>query len=235
MRTPEIIGYRGHRFGETVRLTPSQRDRLITLFGETRESARDILGGREAVQRIDLDDLGPVVVKQYARGGVIRHVNREIHLRMGRPRSAREMAWLQNVRRLGIRAPHPVAWADDGARLFYRCWLITRTIPETVTLAQVALQNPPRAAAAFPDVCRQMALLVANRVHHTDMHPGNVLLDNRAKVFFLDFDKAARHHGSLRRLAAKYRRRWHRAVIKYGLPRELDLFLAEDLGRRWKV
>lgn len=233
MKTPQVIDYRGHRFGEVIRLTAPQRDLLIALFGKPRKSARDILGGRRAVQRIDLEDLGPVVVKQYARGGAIRHVNRQTHLRIGRSRGARELGWLQEVRRLGVRAPHAVAWADDGARLFYRCWLVTRTIPQTASLAQVALQHPQRAAAAFPEICRQMALLIANRVHHTDMHPGNVLLDDRNAVFFLDFDKAARHHGSLASLAAKYRRRWHRAVAKYGLPRELDRFLAEDLGRRW--
>ena len=235
MKMPAVTAYRGYQFGEARPLTALQRDRLIRLFGKKREETRAILSGRQAVQRIDLDRFGPLVVKQYARGGWIRHVNRQTHLRLGPSRGAREMAWLEEVRSLGIHAPHPVLWADDGGRFLYRCWLVTRAIPETVSLAQTGLQDLPRARAAFPEICRQMAVLVANRVHHTDMHPGNILLDNRGNVFLLDFDKAARHRGSLRRLAAKYRRRWQRAVTKYGLPQELHHFLAEDLRRRWNA
>jgi 3-deoxy-D-manno-octulosonic acid kinase len=235
MNPAPVIDYRGYRFGEMAPLTAPQRDRLITLFQETGGQARDILGGRQAVQRIDLDDFGPVVVKQFARGGAIRHFNRQTHLRWGPSRGARESNWLREVRRLGVRAPDPVAWADDGGTFLYRCWLVTRTIPEAVSLAQIGLQAPAHAAAVFPDVCRQTALLVANRVHHKDLHPGNVLVDTRANVFFLDFDKAGRYRGSCRGLAAKYRRRWHRAVVKYGLPADLDRLMAEDLSKRWNI
>lgn len=232
MRAAVVTCYRGHRFGEAATLGAGQRDALIAAFGKPGDPAEGVLGGRRAVKRIDLSGIGPVVVKPYARGGAIRHFNRQTHVRWGAPRCAREMDWLLAVRRLGIGAPCPLAWADDGGRLFYRCWLVTRAIPRTLSLAQVGLQAPERAAAIFSDVGRQMRILIENRIHHKDMHPGNILVDDRENVYFIDFDKAAHFKGSTRRLAERYRRRWRRAVAKYGLPTELDQMMAAALDQR---
>lgn len=236
MKEFAVTCYRGHRFGDAIPLTATQRDDLIAVFQQTNDSVvKEILGGRKAVRRIDLSGIGSVVVKQFARGGVIRYINHQTYLKLGTPRCAREMGWLQEARRLGICVPHPVAWADDGGHLFYRCWLVTKTIPETVSLAQMGLQNPKQPAAVFPMISRQMAILIENRIHHKDMHPGNILVDGQGDVFFIDFDKAARHRGSRRSLAARYLQRWRRAVAKYGLPQELDRLMAKDLSQQWNL
>ena len=227
-------GYRGYRFGEAIALSARQRDVLIAAFQNAAGAPQEILGGRQSVERIELPGVGPVVVKAYIRGGVIRHFNRQTHLKWGSPRCAREMNWLQKVHELNVCAPTPVAWADSGGRLLYRCWLVTRTIPETQSLAQVSIQNLDRTAAVFPEICRQLTILIKNRIHHKDLHPGNILIDDHDRAFFLDFDKAARHHGSGPKLAATYLRRWRRAVAKYGLPSELDRYMTEDLNGRWQ-
>jgi len=229
------IGYhRGYRFGEAVALTPRQRDVLIATFRNKTSASHEVLGGRQAVKRIDLPGIGPVVVKQFVRGGVIRHFNRQTHIRVGASRCAREMNWLQIINALNIDAPTPVAWIDDGGTLFYRCWLVTRTIPETQSLAQVSLQNRERTAAVFPEVRRQLAILIESGIHHKDLHPGNILIDKDDRAFFLDFDKTARHHGSGTKLAAKYLRRWRRAVAKYGLPKDLDQYMTDAIAQRWR-
>ena len=225
--------HRGYRFGFADPLDPDQCDALIAVFRQPEDPASGVLGGRRAVRRIDLDGIGPVVVKTYARGGAIRHFNRQTHIRWGAPRGAREMEWLQRVRNLGICVPCPVAWADSGGRFFYRCWLAMRALPESVSLAQLALQDPARTAAVFPAIRRQMAVLIENRIHHRDLHPGNILVDDRENAYFIDFDKAKRRQEGGRRLAGAYLRRWRRAVAKYGLPRELDLLMADAVDRRW--
>ena len=233
MSTTVTRCHQGYRFGFADPLAPDQCDALLAVFRQPDDSAPGLLGGRRAVRRIDLDGIGPVVVKTYARGGVIRHFSQQTHLRWGAPRGAREMEWLQRVRQLGVCAPRPVAWADNGGRLFHRCWLAMRSLPASLSLAQVALQDPERTAAVFPAIRRQMAVLIENRIHHRDLHPGNILVDDRENAYFIDFDKAKRHPGSGRRLAAAYLRRWRRAVVKYGLPRDLDHLMQDAVNRGW--
>ena len=63
----------GVRFGAAVRLSGRQLARLVAVFENPDPTRGPALGGRQAVSRIYLDGIGPVVVKQYARGGVIRH------------------------------------------------------------------------------------------------------------------------------------------------------------------
>ena len=227
--------YRGHRFGDAIPLTTSQRDILIAGFRSRDDAPPEVLGGRQAVQRIDLAGVGPVVVKQFARGGLVRHFNRQTHVRWGPTRCAREMNWLQRALQLGLFVPQPVTWCDDGGRLVYRCWLVTKTVPNTVSLAQVGLQDPDRLIGVFPGVNRQMTILIDNHIHHKDMHPGNILVDDTGKVFFLDFDKATAYRGSRRRLAARYLHRWRKAVNKYGLPQKLIRCLEEELVPQWKI
>ena len=78
MRSPATICYRGLRFGDAVPLTAHQHDALIDVFHAPHDPAEGVLGGRRAVKRLDLAGIGPVVVKQFARGGAIRFFNRQI-------------------------------------------------------------------------------------------------------------------------------------------------------------
>lgn len=213
--------YRSYRFGSTEGLVPEQMEALSAAFRQGDEQPEGILNGRGRMPIVDLPYVGSVVIKPYLRGGLLRHLNRRTYLKTGLSRSRAEFERLQFVRQIGINAPEPAAFAVKG-RLFYHAWLITRELPAVRSLADISRSDPKEARAFLPQVLEQIRRLIDHRLHHVDLHPGNVLVDDPNRVFLIDFDKARFTREAPERLARRYRRRWHQAVVKHGLPEELN-------------
>ncbi len=213
--------YRTHRFGSEKGLTTEQVRALVTAFLSAEQQTEGVLNGRGRLPVMVLPGVGPVVVKPYLRGGMLRHINRRTYLGPGIPRSQVEFERLQFVRRIGVNAPEPLAFAVKG-RVLYHAWLITQQLPDVRSLADISRSSAKEAAAYLPQVAEQIRRLIDHRLHHVDLHPGNVLIDSRHKVFLIDFDKARFTGMAPERLARLYRRRWHRAVLKYDLGKELN-------------
>ncbi len=212
---------RQYRIGSTGGLTDSQMDMLIQAFHAAGETPGGTLNGRTQVQAKELPGAGRVIIKAYHRGGVLRRINRRTYLGPGRPRSQAEFERLQQVRRIGVNAPEPLAFAVRG-KLLYHAWLVTKEIPDARPLSAISLDSPRAAAAAMPALTEQVQRLIRSRIHHVDLHPGNVLLDPKNRVYLIDFDQSRISRSSAQKLARRYCRRWQRAVLKYSLPRELD-------------
>lgn len=124
---------------------------------------------------------------------------------------------LEHLRQLGFAVPRAVAWAERG-RFLIHAWLILAEQPGVQTLAALAQADTGRARAVLPQTTDAVARLVAAGIHHVDLHPGNVLIDDDNQVYLIDFDKAVPQAEPGPGLAERYRRRWHRAVEKHGLP-----------------
>ncbi|MBS3732164.1 MAG: hypothetical protein KGY42_04585 [Desulfobacterales bacterium] len=209
--------HRSFRFGSPEGLLSSQMAELIRSFHAPAKKAEGRLTGRVQVQTCQLERIGPVMIKTYFRGGLLRHINKRTYLGLGRARSRAEFEMLQRVRQIGINAPEPVAYAVQG-RLLYRAWLITKQIPGAVPLSELSFTDPATAQSVLPSVAEQIRILACRGIHHVDLHPGNVLLDARGRAFFIDFDRARGRVRSQRRLFRRYAQRWKRAADKYGLP-----------------
>jgi len=210
----------GFRVGAARWLPEETLSALTAGFREAAEPPPAPLAGRQRPSRIELPGVGPVVVKQYRRGGVLAHFNKTRYLRCGKPRCQLEFEQTAAARRMGIDAPEPIAFAWRG-RLFYRAWLVTRQIRAPRTLAQLGARSPEHIAAIMPALKIQFARLVDHGLWHVDLHPGNVLVDASDRLFLVDFDKARTFRGPRQKLNAAYRRRWQRAVEKYDLPAAL--------------
>ncbi len=209
--------YRRYVFRHAQGLAQHQRDQLIACFEVGATPSETALGGRCRMPTLMLADAGPVVVKIYTRGGLMRRCNRHRYLRWGATRGEQEFDWLQKVRKLGIRAPEPLTVVHQG-QLLYRCWLVTRMISGAIPLVQFSRQKPDCLAAVMATCVRQIDLLVQNRIWHPDLHPGNVLVDPQDRAWLIDFDKTSVYRGPRKGLAERYRRRWRQAVHKHGLP-----------------
>jgi RIO-like serine/threonine protein kinase len=161
---------------------------------------------------------------------VRRLVNRH-HLRGGPTRGEREAHALRLVRTLGVRAPEPVAWAARGL-VCYRGWLLTRYVPNRGDLRALAPHAPARRVSdAVAATAEQVALLMAHRVLHVDLHPGNVILDDHGLPWLLDFDRAMVFNGPFDQLRARYVARWQRFVRKNQLPDVVSDAFASELYR----
>ena len=191
-------------------------DQLVELF-HTKSARQEVgLEGRRSVTRGKLAGVGPIVVKHFARGGLLGKFISRYFLNTGSIRSQIEFEMLHAVQRLGVPVIEPIAYAFSGG-LIYKCWLVTREFEGTQTLAELSRVDEQRAQEISGRVAEHVARLVRNQILHIDLHPGNVLVSSD-ELRLIDFDKATYYTGSAERLRDRYLVRWRRAVIKHQLP-----------------
>mgnify|MGYP006292647853 CR=1 FL=1 len=218
-----------YRFGSTDGLSRSQMDILAAHFSRPPAACPGrSLSGRTGVHRLELAPFGPVVIKHYFRGGLIRHFNRRTYLGVTGSRSRSEFELLARLRKIGVNAPEPVAFASRG-RLLYQAWLITKQIPDVEPLAETCGTDPDRAGKAMMDLIPMINRLISHGIWHVDLHPGNVLVNKDAAVYLIDFDNAKTGQSCLNRIRDRYAARWRRAVQKYGLPAFVDEMMQAGL------
>ena len=184
-----IQSYNSYQFGSESTLSKQQMRQMIACFETPGVPSDDVLEGRAAVSTIDLKDIGRVVVRSYSRGGVIRHFNKKTYLKLSAYRCQSEFELLQHLEKIGVSVPHPVAFAYQSilGTFFYRAWLITKEISNACTLAHLSVTEPDRINPVMNKLTRQISILIENRIHHLDLHPGNVLVDQANQVFIIDF------------------------------------------------
>jgi len=214
--------YGSYRFESSFNLTDEHLTQLISIFKTPTQAADTTLEGRVSTAATRLTGIGPVIVKHYRRGGVLGHFVKRTYLKWGKTRGQAEYAHLRNARDLGISVPEPIACAYTG-QLFYEAWLITREIANQQSLARLGSRDEVRTETAQKKLIDQIAILIDNGIYHTDLHPGNVLVDADNRIFIIDFDKAAYYGKSKNSLRRKYLQRWNRAVKKHSLPEILFL------------
>lgn len=222
------------RFSLPAGLSVSDEDlrRLVEVCGTVQtESAGGLLGRRPAL-RCELSGIGTVVVKHYARGGALRKFLGDRYLRTAVGRAESEFRMLERLKRLGLQVPDAVGFAEKGGVLRQH-WLFTREIPGARTMAEVAVTDGASALEnLLPAAADQVQRLIGLKVHHVDLHPGNVLVGADGQVYLIDFDKAVHFSGPPRALREQYLCRWRRAVIKHRLPPELVELFAQGLLTR---
>ena len=231
--------FKDYRFGSHAGLTPGQMHALIEQFHQPPADAPEILAGRLRAHIIEISGLGRVVIKHYLRGGILRHINQWTYVKCGKTRAQAEYELLEKIRGLGINAPEPVAYAFCG-KILYHAWLITREIEAVKSLAEVAFTDPERAHQLLGSVTGQISRLIEHQIHHVDMHPGNVLVGPDDTIYLIDFDKAGTSRLRPEKLATRYCRRWHRAIVKHHLPDALNTefekrLMAAFKGVRYRV
>jgi tRNA A-37 threonylcarbamoyl transferase component Bud32 len=216
--------HRNYRLGFAQCLTTEDRDQLIDHLQQPASVAANPLQGRAQVDFMTLPSWGAIVVKPYMRGGLMRHVSRRHHLRSNRSRGESEFRILQSLRQEGLPVPEPIGWAEHG-QLWVKTWLFIAEIPRSQTLSAIARTDAEQAATHLASVRQWIDRLVDLKIHHVDLHPGNVLVDDQNKVFLIDFDKASPSSDSSQVLRDRHHRRWNRALAKHGLPACLTLSL----------
>ena len=132
--------YHAFRIGSSCRLTEVQLQQLADLFNRPTKKAVEALAGRSSVSVHQILGMGRIVIKYYTRGGLLFRLVKRRYLKWGKPRAQREFELLRTVAALNVNVPEPIAYADCG-HLFYRAWLVTREIHQSMSLARLSLQD----------------------------------------------------------------------------------------------
>ncbi len=222
-----------HNFGSLKHLTDDQCKELLTHFRTQSPTGASILGGRAAVITTAITGLGPVVIKQYLRGGLMRFFIKNRYFKCGKTRSQVEYELMHKIRELGICTPEPIAYAYRGFPL-YLSWLITRKIKRASTLAELSRHDINRVTSIMGKVIEQIARLIECRFRHVDLHPGNILVDGDNNIYIIDFDKGYFSSTRREKLYEIYCKRWQRSVIKHRLPAILDEMLQKGLHQNFE-
>jgi 3-deoxy-D-manno-octulosonic acid kinase len=186
------------------------------------------LDGRNEVIPSHISTIGNIVVKRYSRGGVVQHFQQRRYLKLGDTRCQKEYEMLVKLRHEEVNVPEPVAYVWKGWPL-YKCWLITKKIDNHKSLAEIAKTDVKSAEHFTVLMIEQILKLIKHNIHHVDLHPGNVIVDEKGKVYIIDFDKAVQFSNGRNILRDKYIARWKRAVIKHHLPESLITIVEKEL------
>lgn len=216
--------YKKHKsyiFGSKMDLDQTILDNFISLFNlKSLKKPETILTGRGSVNRADIDSLGSIVVKHYTRGGFVFFLNKNRYLFSSKSRSQLEFNFLLDAMKAGVSVPKPIAYSNTDS-LFYKAWLMTKEIKNSKNFVELCLDEKDKAVSILPLICENINKLILNSIHHVDLHPGNIIVNELDKPFILDFDKACYFSGDKKQLIEKYKARWQRAINKYKLPDEL--------------
>ncbi len=157
----KIQKYRRFFFGSDQALSSEQLDQFIDTFSQPSNDDVSVLGGREPIKRITLQDNTHAVIKHYLRGGIIHLFNKQYYLRTQGLRCRKEYELFRLVRNLGVNAPEPLVFAYSGL-IFYRAWVITREIQGARSLAEISINDSERAKSVMGALINQVEILLDN-------------------------------------------------------------------------
>ncbi len=153
--------------------------------------------GRGRLQRL-AGPTGPLLVREYHKGGLLRAVRLGGFL--GRLRPLDELVLTRRLHSVGVPVPEAVGCAVRRGPLGWRGALLTGEVAGAVDLLAWLYGAPTPAAppglrAPPPAVVLERAGRAVRRLHdagvwHADLHPKNLLLTPGGRVLVLDLDKA---------------------------------------------
>ncbi len=156
---------------------------------------------------------GPVVLRQYLRGGWVAKISRQSYFfsTVSRSRPFREYHLLAALYDLGLPVPKPVTALCEFHGIISSGALMTARISSAKTLADVLPGNE----AIWESVGKCIRRFHDAGVWHADLNARNILLDADLRVFLIDFDRArftpgkvVNGEGNLKRLKRSLAKLW---------------------------
>jgi 3-deoxy-D-manno-octulosonic acid kinase len=138
---------------------------------------------------------GPIVLRQYLRGGWVAKISRANYFftTVSRSRPFREYNMLAALYEKGLPVPRPVAALCEFRGITSTGAIITARIASAQTLADLLPANedsPDLTDGFWADVGKCLRRFHDAGVWHADLNARNILLDADLQVFLIDFDRA---------------------------------------------
>ena len=130
------------------------------------------------------------VLRHYRRGGFMARLTEDHYLWTGleRTRAFREWRLLQELSGRGLPVPRPIAAHVIREGLTYRANIITGCIENTRSWASM-ISSGDASDAHWENIGRTLRRFHDEGVNHPDLNAHNILIDDRQRVFLVDFDR----------------------------------------------
>jgi len=138
------------------------------------------------------------VWRHYRRGGVMSRIFEDefVGWRLEHTRSWNEWRLLADLYGRGFPVPRPVAAFVSRKFGYYRCDLITQRIAPAQNLSAL-LGKAPLPAEVWASIGACVRRFHAAGIYHADLNANNVLLDDKMRVYLIDFDRSGQRRGVL--------------------------------------
>ena len=135
-----------------------------------------------------------VVVKQYRRGGMVRHFNKNLywHGHHSQSRAWLEFKLLAKMTAMGLPVPTPVAARAKRTFLhLYESTIITQEIEQSKTLADCLKlhSDQPVDHTLWQNTGETIKRFHTANIYHADLNASNILIGGNDQVYLIDFDK----------------------------------------------
>ena len=146
--------------------------------------------GRARVTYFSLNDK-TMVLKHYYRGGLVASILKDQYFGFDieKTRAFREWYLLKTMQQKGLPVPTAVAAHVKRGLFYYRADLITQKIEKTRTLADVLIEKEIN-AEQWQSIGSCVRKFHDNNIYHADLNARNILLNDKAQVFLIDFDNS---------------------------------------------
>ncbi len=162
----------------------------------------------------------PVVVKQYRRGGMVRHLNKNLywHSHYSQSRVWLEFKLLVKMTTMGLPVPMPVAGRVKRRFLqWYEASLITQEIEQSITFADSLKQRLGNAddQTLWNNVGATIKRFHTANIYHADLNASNILVTETDHIYLIDFDKGRYLPDSKTDWKKSNLERLQRSLLKY--------------------
>nr|WP_321381940.1 3-deoxy-D-manno-octulosonic acid kinase [uncultured Vibrio sp.] len=188
------------------------------------QSVNKIVGaatGRGTTWFVQLDAM-QAALRHYRRGGLFGKLVKDLYWFSGwdKTRSAEEFQLLLTLIKAGVNVPRPIAARAVKVGLTYQADLLSERIPNARDLVSI-LQERSLSKAMYKKIGQEIAKMHNAGVNHTDLNIHNILIDDKDKVWIIDFDKCRKQeHGkwekqNLERLLRSFKKEKVKCNIKW--------------------
>jgi len=135
-------------------------------------------------------------LRHYRRGGLFGKLIEDSYRFSGweQTRSYQEFQLLNLLIQAGVNVPRPIAARSVKQGFSYKADLLSEKIPNARDLVSI-LVDQPLAADMYKKIGQEIKKMHDAQVNHTDLNIHNILIDEKEKVWIIDFDKCFQQSG----------------------------------------
>lgn len=136
-------------------------------------------------------------LRHYRRGGLFGKIVKDHYIFTGweKTRSYQEFQLLNTLIEAGVSVPKPIAARSIKRTFCYQADLLSQKIPNARDLVSI-LQEQSLSQEIYQKIGNEIRKMHATQVNHTDLNIHNILIDNKDKVWIIDFDKCYQQKGN---------------------------------------